>query len=61
LVKAFFVKHALQLSAILKSGEQVTFSSEQAPIEERKSSGKAVVAVAKTDQIVVVLKRGVVS
>ncbi len=61
LVKAFFVKHALQLSAILKSGEQVTFSSEQAPIEERKSPGKAIVTVGKTDQVAVVLKRGILT
>lgn len=61
LVKAFFVKHTLQLSAVLKSGEQVTFSSEQAPIEERKSPGKSVIPVGKADQVVVVLKRGVLA
>ncbi|WP_127585731.1 DNA gyrase subunit A [Paenibacillus koleovorans] len=59
LVKAFFVKHALQLSAVLKSGELVTFSSESAPIEERKSSGKQVVSVGKTDQVVAVVRRGI--
>jgi topoisomerase IV subunit A len=61
LVKAFFVKHTLQLSAVLKTGEQVTFSSEQAPIEERKSSGKSVIPVGKTDQVAVVLKRGILT
>ncbi|MFK7695783.1 DNA gyrase subunit A [Paenibacillus sp. HJGM_3] len=58
LVRAFFVKHALQMSAILKSGDQLTFSSEQAPIEERKSPGKSVIPVSKGDQIAVVQKRG---
>jgi topoisomerase-4 subunit A len=57
LQEAFFVKHALRLTAIMKSGAQHTFTTEEAPIEDRKSHGKPVVPVAKGDIVVSVVKR----
>ncbi|TMV43409.1 DNA gyrase subunit A [Paenibacillus mesophilus] len=57
LQEAFFVKHALRLTAILRSGAQHTFSTEEASIEDRKSPGKSVVPVAKGDSVTVIVKR----
>src|SRR5690606_9377200 len=54
---AFFVKHALTLTAVLKSGEQHTFSTEKASIEDRKSTGKQIVPVAKGDELIGVVKK----
>ncbi|MEI7024463.1 DNA gyrase subunit A [Paenibacillus sp. y28] len=53
---AFFVKHAIQLSAYSSSGSVYSFASEAAPIEERKATGKAVVQLAKEERIVSVHK-----
>lgn len=57
IVTAVAVKHAVQLTAILSGGESVAFSSEAAPIEDRKSVGKAIVAVPKGQHIVDIVKR----
>ncbi|MDF2725096.1 MAG: subunit of gyrase, partial [Paenibacillus sp.] len=57
LTEAFFVKHALRLTAIMKSGAQHTFSTEQAPIEDRKSIGKPIVPLEKGDAVVAIIKR----
>jgi len=52
LVKAFTVKEELLLTAVLQSGERMSFSSETTPIEQRKSTGRAVIQVPKSDLIV---------
>ncbi|GAA3404974.1 DNA gyrase subunit A [Paenibacillus hodogayensis] len=57
LLEAFFVKHALRLTALLKSGGQHTFTTEEASIEDRKSPGKSVVPLVKGDTVVAVVKR----
>nr|WP_275983799.1 DNA gyrase subunit A [Paenibacillus hamazuiensis] len=56
LVGAFAVKEAFDLVAVLKSGERRTFSTESAPIEERKSTGKQVIALDKTDFVLDVIR-----
>ncbi|NOU97069.1 DNA gyrase subunit A [Paenibacillus sp. LMG 31456] len=56
LVKAFVVKEELLITAFLQSGERVSFSSEKTPIEQRKSTGRQVVTVNKTDLISDLLK-----
>ncbi|SFL31794.1 topoisomerase-4 subunit A [Paenibacillus sp. 1_12] len=56
LVKAFVVKEELLLTAILQSGSRLSFSSEKTPIEQRKSTGRQVIGVTKTDLITDMLK-----
>ncbi|MED4601580.1 DNA gyrase subunit A [Paenibacillus validus] len=56
LLGAFTVKEPFDLTAILNSGEKATFSTEQTPIDERKSSGKQMIALDKKDWIVDLLK-----
>ncbi|MFH5184687.1 DNA gyrase subunit A [Paenibacillus sp. TAB 01] len=56
LVKGFVVKEEVLVTAVLQSGERISFSSEKTPIEQRKSTGKQVIPVTKTDLIHDVLK-----
>ncbi|WP_028548607.1 DNA gyrase subunit A [Paenibacillus sp. UNC451MF] len=56
LVKAYAVKEEVLLTAVLQSGERMSFSSENTPIEQRKSTGKQAVSITKTDLIVDLLK-----
>ncbi|MDF2961844.1 MAG: subunit of gyrase, partial [Paenibacillus sp.] len=56
LVKAFTVKEEMLITAFLQSGERVSFSSENTPIEQRKSTGRQIVAVSKSDFIIDLLK-----
>jgi topoisomerase-4 subunit A len=56
LVKAFVVKEELQLNAILNNGNHQVFSSEDAPISDRRSTGKQKVTLAKTEAILDVIK-----
>jgi topoisomerase-4 subunit A len=56
LVKAFFVKQAFELTAILNSGKRQTFSTEDTPIEERKSTGKQLLSLEKTDFVLDVVR-----
>ncbi|WP_282935580.1 DNA gyrase subunit A [Paenibacillus sp. RC67] len=56
LVKAYAVKEEILITAVLQSGERVSFSSESTPIEQRKSTGKQAVAISKTDLITDLLK-----
>ncbi|GAB2718335.1 DNA gyrase subunit A [Paenibacillus thermoaerophilus] len=51
LVRAFFVKQTVTLTACLSDGSFVTFDSDQAPIEDRRSVGKAIVPVAKEESV----------
>ncbi|GAA4861202.1 DNA topoisomerase IV subunit A [Paenibacillus vulneris] len=56
LVKAYAVKEEILLTAVLQSGERVSFSSESTPIEQRKSTGRQAVPISKTDMITDLLK-----
>ncbi|MBU5672430.1 DNA gyrase subunit A [Paenibacillus brevis] len=51
LAGGFHCKDPLQLSAVTKEGEVHSFSSEAAPLADRKSTGKILVPVAKNDHI----------
>lgn len=52
LFKAFAVKEALDLKAILSTGEIHVFSTESTVIDGRMTPGKALIKLAKTDTIV---------
>jgi topoisomerase-4 subunit A len=58
LIKAYFVKEAFDLKAVLNNGNQQVFSTENTPISDRKSTGKPTVSLAKTDAILDVIKLG---
>jgi topoisomerase-4 subunit A len=51
LFKAFYVKEAYELRLILSEQPAVTVSTERFPIEDRKSIGKAIVTLGKTERI----------
>ncbi|SDC42674.1 topoisomerase-4 subunit A [Paenibacillus sp. UNCCL117] len=54
---AFTVKDPFDVIVILKNGEKASFSTELAPLEDRKSKGKALVpAAGKTNGVVDLLK-----
>lgn len=55
--QAFFVKHPLHLMAVTASGAQHSFTTEEAPIEERKSTGKLLVPLVKGDLVATIVKR----
>lgn len=52
LAGAFYCKDPLELTAITQSGAVHSFSSEAAPIAERRSTGKQLVPVEKKDEII---------
>ncbi|TVY11670.1 DNA gyrase subunit A [Paenibacillus cremeus] len=56
LKSAFVVKEPFELTAILSTGERAVFSTEQAPIEDRKTSGKQILPLGKTDSITELIK-----
>ncbi len=51
LAGAFYVKEPFIITALLGSGERSSLSTEKAPLEDRKSTGKQVVSMGKTDQV----------
>ncbi|AFH62140.1 DNA gyrase subunit A [Paenibacillus caseinilyticus] len=53
---AYVVKEPFDLTAVLSTGERVTFSTEQAPIEDRKSIGKAILPLNKGETVLDVLR-----
>nr|WP_204343689.1 DNA gyrase subunit A [Paenibacillus elgii] len=53
---AFVVKEPFDLTAILSTGGRVTFSTEQTPIDDRKSTGKYVVPANKNETVTDILK-----
>ncbi|MCZ8521428.1 MULTISPECIES: DNA gyrase subunit A [Paenibacillus] len=53
---AFVVKEPFDLTAVLSTGERTTFSTEQAPIEDRKSTGKAILPLNKGETILDILR-----
>jgi topoisomerase-4 subunit A len=56
LIRTFIVKMDYTITAIMTSGERIRFSTEKAPLEDRKASGKQLIPVSKTDAIVEVLR-----
>lgn len=56
LVRAFSVKEAYNVMAVTANGEKHTFSTESAPIEERKATGKLLVPIQKGDVIADMVK-----
>ncbi|WP_019533999.1 DNA gyrase subunit A [Paenibacillus ginsengihumi] len=56
LLKAFVVKEPFDLTLVLASGDKASFSTEQTPIDERKSPGKPMAPLAKGDSVIDVLK-----
>lgn len=56
LLRAFVVKEPFDLTLVLASGDKATFSTEQTPIDERKSPGKAMAQLTKGDSVIDVLK-----
>jgi topoisomerase-4 subunit A len=56
LIRTFIVKMDYSITAVMSSGERIRFSTETAPLEDRKSSGKQLIPVSKTDSILDVLR-----
>jgi len=52
---AFYCRQPLHITAITRDGLNYAFSSEQAPIAERKSTGKLLVHLEKKDEILTLL------
>ncbi|MFD2701548.1 DNA gyrase subunit A [Paenibacillus shunpengii] len=55
IVAAYHVKEPLQLIALTEQGKMLGFSTESAPISDKRSTGKALVSVEKNDSIVRVI------
>ncbi|MEV3248375.1 DNA gyrase subunit A [Paenibacillus larvae] len=51
LIASFLVKMDYDITAYLNNGEQVIFSTEKAPLDDRKATGKVVIPVGRTDSI----------
>ncbi|CAG7648726.1 DNA gyrase subunit A [Paenibacillus allorhizosphaerae] len=56
LVRAYAVKEPFDIAAVLSTGERVTFSTEQTPIDDRKSTGKQVVSLNKNESVIDLMK-----
>ncbi|MCZ8513004.1 DNA gyrase subunit A [Paenibacillus filicis] len=56
LVGAFSVKEPFEVGAFISTGERASASTEQAPIEDRKSPGKPIFPVSKNDKITKIMK-----
>jgi topoisomerase-4 subunit A len=56
LIRTFIVKMDYTVFAILASGGRIRFSTENAPLEDRKAPGRQLIPVGKTDAIVDVLR-----
>ncbi len=52
LIRAFAVREPYELKAVIDNGSAQVFSTENIPIEDRKSVGKQIVALNKTDAII---------
>lgn len=57
LVKSFIVKLDYEVTSMLASGESVRFSTEEAPLDDRKSTGKLLIPGAKNDPIIDIFKQ----
>ncbi|MEW9698902.1 DNA gyrase subunit A [Paenibacillus sp. SI8] len=56
LIRTFIVKMDYTITAIMSNGEKLRFSTETAPLEDRKSQGKQLVPVSKTESILDILR-----
>lgn len=56
LIRTFIVKMDYQITAVMSNGEKLRFSTETAPLEDRKSQGKLLIPVTKTEAIVEILR-----
>ncbi|NEW05996.1 DNA gyrase subunit A [Paenibacillus sp. SYP-B3998] len=56
LIRTFIVKMDYTITAIMNTGEKLRFSTETAPLEDRKAQGKQIIPVTKTEAIVEILR-----
>jgi topoisomerase-4 subunit A len=56
LIKAFLVKEAYILSIVMSTGEIQSIDTENVPIEDRRSTGKQVIALSKDQHILDIVK-----
>ncbi|BFT71519.1 DNA gyrase subunit A [Paenibacillus sp. P36] len=56
LIRTFIVKMDYQITAVMSNGEKLRFSTETAPLEDRKAQGKQLIPVTKTESIIDVLR-----
>jgi topoisomerase-4 subunit A len=56
LIRTFIVKMDYQITAVMSNGEKLRYSTETAPLEDRKSQGKLLIPVTKTESIVELLR-----
>jgi topoisomerase IV subunit A len=56
LISSFIVKQDYEITAVLSNGDKIRFSTEKTPLEDRKSIGKQLIPVTKTDQILDVIR-----
>ena len=56
LIRTFIVKMDYQITAVMSTGEKLRFSTEAAPLEDRKAQGKSFIPVSKTDTILEILR-----
>lgn len=59
LAAAYYCRQPIEIVALTAGGAKLTLDSEKAPIEERKSVGKGLLAVDKNDSIVTTFERHV--
>ncbi|NOU99129.1 DNA gyrase subunit A [Paenibacillus planticolens] len=56
LIRTFIVKMDYQITAVMSNGEKLRFSTETAPLEDRKAQGKQLIPVTKTESIIDILR-----
>lgn len=56
LIRTFIVKMDYQITAVMSNGEKLRFSTETAPLEDRKAQGKQLIPVTKTESIIELLR-----
>lgn len=56
LIRTFIVKMDYQIIAVMSNGEKLRFSTETAPLEDRKAQGKQLIPVTKTESIIEILR-----
>ncbi|MNY20017.1 DNA gyrase subunit A [compost metagenome] len=56
LIRTFIVKMDYVVTAVMSTGEKHRFSTETAPLEDRKSQGKSLIPINKTETIVDILR-----
>ncbi|MGG1515036.1 DNA gyrase subunit A [Paenibacillus oryzisoli] len=56
LIRSFIVKMDYVITAVMSHGEKIKFSTETAPLEDRKAQGKSLIPVTKTESILELLR-----